>query len=81
MATITGLQPPNPYAQAALKTPVRVRAAVSTQEMGNHAVSSSSSYSPDWMQGDHVAAAKAPDIYGAKGEPLKLPLTSPSTNK
>lgn len=76
MAMINGLQSPNPYAQAAYKASARVRTAVSAEDLGNRAVSSnSSSYSPDWMQGDHAAAVSGatPALYGAKGEPLKLP--------
>lgn len=84
MATINGLQSPNPYAQAAYKTPVRVRATVSAEDMGNRAVSAnSSSYSPDWMQGDHAAAVAGatPALYGAKGEALKLPQSGIPANE
>lgn len=76
MATISGLQSPNPYdAQAALRTRVPSRSAAHPQHPQvalSHAVSASSSYSPDWMQADNASQAASPDIYGAKGEPMRL---------
>jgi hypothetical protein len=82
MAMITGLQSPNPYAQAANETSVWVCATLSTVEMGNHAVSSHSSYSPDWMQEDYAAAepGTTTGLYGAKGELVKLSLVTPPAN-
>ncbi|MFA7242452.1 MAG: hypothetical protein WC091_20270 [Sulfuricellaceae bacterium] len=82
MATITGLQSPNPYAQAANETSVWARAALSTVDMDTHAVSSHSSYSPDWMQEDYAAAepGTTAGLYGAKGELVKLSLVTLPAN-
>ena len=89
MATIAGLQSPNPYARTAYRAPVPARAAAPAvspvADTPNHAVSPHPSYSPDWMQADNASAAQAatsgiPDIYGAKGEALKLPLPNPAAN-
>lgn len=77
MATITGLQSPNPYAQAVYKSPVRFRAAAPTVDTGHRAVSINHSYSPDWMQEDQAAAG----IYNAKGETQKLSQSGLPANK
>lgn len=80
MATIIGLQSPNPYAQASFRARTPTHAAASAENALNHAASASASYSPDWMQADSASAPQAavPDIYGAKGEPLKFPPSNPT---
>lgn len=80
MATITGLQSPNPYAHASARALASARAAPS-EDVVSRAISASASYSPDWMQADNPPAAQAAGIYGAKGEPLKLPLSNPPANE
>jgi hypothetical protein len=89
MATIAGLQSPNPYARTAYRAPVPTRAtapaATPVVDTQTHAVSPHPSYSPDWMQAENASAPQAaisgiPDIYGAKGEALKLPLPNPAAN-
>lgn len=80
MAAISGLQAPNPYAQA---TPVqRTAPARAANDNGTHqAVQYHSAYSPDWMQAEHAAAASqaAPALYGAKGELRPLPTATPQS--
>ena len=82
MATITGLQSPNPYAQGTFKARTPTHVAASAENALNHAASASASYSPDWMQADSASAPQAavPEIYGAKGEPLRLSPSNPLAN-
>lgn len=59
MAAISGLQSPNPYAQTATKTAARTPSATFGNNLANQAITSHPSYSPDWMQADHVPGAPA----------------------
>ncbi len=76
MATISGLQSPNPYAQAVPKPRQAVsqhaESATSAQAPSYHAA-----YSPDWMQAEHAVQGDTSALYGAKGELHKLPAASP----
>lgn len=82
MATISGLQSPNPYAQLVSRAkPVASRppesaalAAVPT----HHAA-----YSPDWMQAenDSTSPGGAATLYSAKGQLQKLPSLGAGVNE
>lgn len=81
MATISGLQAPNPYDAQAPRTRVASRSMASPQDTLTHVASASASYSPDWMQADSASQAASPGIYGAKGESIKLPAANPPANE
>ena len=72
---ISGLQSPNPYAPSATMASARAQPVVPTRDVAEATVSNHPSYSPDWMQAEHVSTPQTPvsGIYSMKGELQKLP--------
>jgi len=81
MAAISGLQSPNPFAQPAIRASTRTR--LPSEGVLDQAISHHPSYSPDWMQADHVSTAQTATagIYSIKGELQKLPLVDSVANE
>lgn len=76
MAAISGLQSPNPYAQRTTRGVAPSPSAARSENLLDQVDSLHPSYSPDWMQADHVSTAQTMplEIYGRKGELQKLPV-------